>query len=222
MKALKLKRKKQESVRVLIIEDDVKVRDGLKWLVNDADGMKCVGAYGRMREGIEAVEELSPDVALVDIGLPDMSGIDGVKLIKQQFPQVQVLMVTVYSTDEMIFQALQAGAVGYILKKTSSEKILSAINDAYNGGAPMSNEIARRVLLFFQTQHKQKTDNIGLSDREIQVLKALVDGLTYKAIADSLYVSINTVRFHLRNIYAKLHVASRSEAIVKALKEKLI
>jgi len=221
MKKQRLKRT-TSGIRIIVVEDDSKVREGLRWLIDDNEGMVCVGAYGTMRAALEGVENNSPDVVLLDIGLPDMSGIEGVGLIKERFPHVQVLMVTVYSSDEMVFHALQAGAVGYILKKTSSEKIISAIVDAYNGGAPMSNEIARRVLQFFQQRPVDKVSQTELSQREIEVLKALVDGLTYKAIADSLFVSINTVRFHLRNIYAKLHVASRSEAIVKALKEKLI
>lgn len=222
MKKQRLKLKKSNDIRVVVVEDDVKVRNGLQWLINDSDGVNCVGACGTMHEALDAIDVAAPDVILLDIGLPDMSGIEGVRIIKQQFPHVQVLMVTVYSTDEMIFQALQAGAVGYILKKTSSDKIITAVVDAYNGGAPMSNEIARKVLRFFQDHHTSRSDRIELSQREAEVLKALVDGKTYKAIADFLFISINTVRFHLRNIYAKLHVVSRSEAIVKAIKEKLI
>ena len=222
MKKARTKVKKPDHIRVVVVEDDVKVRNGLQWLINDSENMSCVGACGTMGDALETIETSTPDVILLDIGLPDMSGIEGVRIIKQRYPHIQVLMVTVYSTDEMIFQALQAGAVGYILKKTSSEKIIAAIVDAYNGGAPMSNEIARRVLQFFQGHNPSQSSRVELSQREVEVLKALVDGKTYKAIADSLFVSINTVRFHLRNIYAKLHVVSRSEAIVKAIKEKLI
>jgi DNA-binding NarL/FixJ family response regulator len=227
MKSSKTDTDRSTVIRVVVVEDDKKVQESLKWIINEEEDMICAGAYGLMNAALHAMEEDVPDVVLLDIGLPDLSGIEGVRLIKQRFPNVQVLMVTIHSSDEMIFSALQGGAVGYILKTTSSDKIVSAIRDAYEGGAPMSNEIARRVLQFFSAAvssipEEKRSPDMQLSEREVQVLKALVDGLTYKAIASKLFISINTVRFHLQNIYAKLHVATRSEAIVKALKEKIV
>jgi len=209
------------AIRVAIIDDDIEIRNGLRWVIEHSPGFACTGAHGSCGDALAILEDDPPDVILMDIGLPEKSGIECVEIVKRRYPNIQCLMLTVHSDDEKIFQSLRQGAVGYLLKKTSPEALLAAIRDAYAGGAPMSTEVARKVLAYFQTQ---KADSLSstLSKRELEVLQALIDGYTYKAIADKLFVSVNTVSFHLRNIYAKLHVRSRAEAVAKAIKSGLV
>jgi DNA-binding NarL/FixJ family response regulator len=210
-----------QTIRVLIVDDDTEIRNGLRWVIDHSAGFVCVGAHGRFDDALATIEDDAPDVVLMDIGMPEKSGIECVEILKDKYPDIQCLMLTVHSDDEKIFQSLRVGAVGYMLKKTPSEALLAAIRDAYAGGAPMSTEVARKVLGYFQ---QQKNDKIfsSLSKRELDVLQALIDGYTYKAIADKLFVSTNTVSFHLRNIYAKLHVRSRAEAVAKAMRSGII
>jgi len=207
---------RDEHIRVAIVDDDTEIRDGLRWVIDHSDGFACTGAFRNCQEGLAHLEEDPPDVVLMDIGLPEVSGIECVRRMKERFPDLQILMLTVYSDDEKIFESLRAGAVGYLLKKTPSEKLLEAIRDASAGGAPMSSEVARKVLGYFRQPRSPKVVS-ALSDRESEVLEALMEGHSYKAIADRLFVSVHTVRFHLHNIYAKLHVSSRAEAVAKAL-----
>ncbi|HEY9166205.1 MAG TPA: response regulator transcription factor [Candidatus Kryptonia bacterium] len=208
-------------VHVAIVEDDDEIRNGLSWLLNHSEGFTCEAAYRNCSEVLRGVEENTPDVILMDIGLPGMSGIECVQMIKEQYPRVEVLMVTIYGDDEKVFQSIRNGAVGYILKNTSSERLLDAIRDAYHGGAPMSPEIARKVMGYFRVSDSSNL-TATLSKRELEVLQCLVDGHSYKAIADKLFISSHTVRFHLHNIYEKLHVRSRAELVAKAVKNKLI
>jgi len=210
-----------QTIRVLIVDDDAEIRNGLRWVIDHSAGFACVGAHGTFDEALATIEDEAPDVVLMDIGMPDKSGIECVEILKDKYPDIQCLMLTVHSDDEKIFQSLRVGAVGYMLKKTPPELLLAAIRDAYAGGAPMSTEVARKVLGYFQQQKNDKLST-SLSKRELAVLQALIDGYTYKAIADKLFVSTNTVSFHLRNIYAKLHVRSRAEAVAKALKSGII
>jgi len=207
----------QQTIRVLIVDDDAEIRNGLRWVIDHSAGFVCVGAHGRFDDALATIEDDAPDVVLMDIGMPEKNGIECVEILKEKYPDIQCLMLTVHSDDEKIFQSLRVGAVGYLLKKTPSEVLLEAIRDAYAGGAPMSTEVARKVLGYFQQQKNDKFST-PLSKRELEVLQALIEGYTYKAIADKLFVSTNTVSFHLRNIYAKLHVRSRAEAVAKALK----
>lgn len=209
---------------VAIVDDDVEIRDGLQWILKNSDGFICSGVYKNYHEAVAGLEKHTPDVVLMDIGLPGKSGIECVQELKVQFPEVQFIMQTVYADDEKIFESLRAGAVGYLLKKTPTTKVLQSISDAYNGGAPMSGEIARKVLHYFQTPKKKNILNeiSGLSEREIEVLKLLTEGHSYKIIADKLFVSVHTVRFHLHNIYEKLHVNSRAEAVAKVTREKTV
>lgn len=210
-----------KTITVAIVDDDEEIRTGLQWILDRTDGYSCVGTYRNGAEAAEGMERSLPDVVLMDIGLPGRSGIECVESLKQRHPGVQFVMQTVYADDEKIFQSLRAGAVGYLLKKTPTAKVLQAVSDAYDGGAPMSGEIARKVLTYFQRPAPAQHGH-GLSDREVEVLKALMDGHSYKAIADRLFVSVHTVRFHLHNIYEKLHVSSRAEAVAKVMKEKLV
>jgi DNA-binding NarL/FixJ family response regulator len=208
-------------IRVSIVEDDDEIRNGLCWLLNHSEGFACIGTSRNCAEILKSIEESTPDVILMDIGLPGKSGIECVQSLKEYFPRVEILMVTVHSDEEKVFQSIRNGAVGYILKNTSSEKLLDAIREAYRGGAPMSPEIARKVIGYFRG-----SDNVDLttplSEREIEVLQCLVDGHSYKSIAAKLYISVHTVRFHLHNIYEKLHVRSRAELVAKTVKNRLI
>ena len=206
-----------ETIRVLIVDDDDEIRKGLGWVIDHSPGFVCVGSHARFDDALATIEDDAPDVVLMDIGMPEKSGIECVEILKEQYPDIRCLMLTVHSDDEKIFQSLRVGAVGYLLKKTPSEALLEAVREVYAGGAPMSTEVARKVLSYFQQQKNDKLSS-SLSKRELEVLQALIDGYTYKVIADRLFVSTNTVSFHLRNIYAKLHVRSRAEAVAKAVK----
>jgi DNA-binding NarL/FixJ family response regulator len=208
-------------IRVSILDDDEEFREVLSKVLNKSDGFKCVGSYETCEQALTKIEEDLPDILLLDIEMPGKSGIESLKEIKSIFPTVEVMMLTVYSDSEKIFQSLRNGAVGYLLKKSPTEKLLEAIREAYDGGAPFSGEVARKVLQYFQTPSGPAYSSL-LSDREKEVLDALIEGHSTKAIAEKLFVSFHTIRFHLHNIYTKLHVNSRSEAVAKAIKNKII
>jgi len=206
---------------VAIVEDDEVQRNTLRWLIESSTEFSCSGAYASCEEALAGIRESLPDVVLMDIDLQGKSGIQGVRELKAEFPDLHIIMQTVYSDDEKIFESLRAGAVGYLLKKASTEKMLQAIREAYEGGAPMTGEVARKVMQFFQ-QPKQSKMEALLSERETEVLQELIRGHSYLAIAERLFISVNTVRFHVKNIYDKLHVKSRPEAIAKAIKERMV
>ena len=193
-------------------------------LIDGTSSYKCVGDYETCEDMFEEVEDLEPDVVLMDIDLPGMSGIEGIRKLRQIFHDLRILVLTVYDESDTVFQALCAGACGYMVKKTPPTRLLEAINEAFKGGSPMSSHIARKVVGFFQENDSlfKKREDISLTKREREVLTGLVDGNSYKAIANVLDISIDTVKFHFRNIYKKLHVHSQSEAVAKAIKEKLI
>jgi DNA-binding NarL/FixJ family response regulator len=210
-----------ETINVVIIEDNEQYRNGLIQLIDGTPGYACTGAFADCEKALPQICDLLPDVILMDIGLPGMSGIEGVKAIKPLFPEIEILMLTIYEDDDKVFQSLYAGASGYLLKKTPPAKILEAIEEIHAGGAPMSARIARRVLdVFHKKTPADEADQ--LSPREKDILKLLVEGLSHKAIAERLFISPHTVRTHLKNIYEKLHVHSKSEAAVKAVKDDLI
>lgn len=183
----------------------------------------CVGAYPDASNLDFKIEKGEPDVVLMDIDLPGINGIEATRKIKNNFPAVQVLIQSVFAEDEKVFEAICAGASGYLLKNTAPIKLLEALQEVHDGGSPMSASIARKVLSAFQ---KEKSKNIltdfNLTDREIQVLEFMVQGMSYKMIADACSITLDGVRFHARNIYEKLHVHSKSEAIIKALKHKIV
>ena len=211
-------------INVIIVEDNENIRNGLEMLIEGTEDYHCAGAFGDCESMLQEVENIMPDVVLMDIDLPGMSGIEGIKKLRQIYSDIRILVLTIYDEKETVFNALCAGACGYMVKKTPPVKLLDAINEAYKGGAPMSSHIARKVVDFFQkTNDINKSDeNIVLTSREKEVLSGLVDGKNYKAIADALFISVETVRFHFRNIYKKLHVHSQSEAVVKAIKQGLV
>jgi two-component system, NarL family, response regulator LiaR len=209
-------------IRVCIYEDLNDLRELLSETVRDVSELLLINAYPNAKNVIENTRRDKPDVILMDIQMPGMSGIEAVQLIKQKYPAIQILMQTVFEDNSRIFAAICAGASGYILKDSSPERYVSAIIDTYQGGSPMSPSIARKVLTMFKNQNQKVTDFIELTDSEQKVLELLVRGLSYKLIADELKISYPTVNFHLKNIYRKLHVNSATEAISLALQNKLV
>lgn len=211
-------------IKVVVVEDNNTIREGLKVLIDGTHGYSCVGSFPRCEPMLKNLEKLNPDVLLMDIGLPGMNGIEGIKQSKLILPDLTILVLTVYEENDLIFDALVAGACGYLVKKTPPIKLLEAIQEAYEGGAPMSSHIARKVIDFFKEKKQGSPSNSPylLTSREKEILSGLVEGNSFKTIADSLFISIETVRFHFRNIYKKLHVHSQSEAVAKAIKEGII
>lgn len=209
-------------IRVVVIEDLREVREGLVALINGTIGFRCVGSYGSMETALARIGDQLPDVILTDIGLPGMSGIEGIEILRERYPHVGILALTVYDNDEKVFEALCAGASGYLLKNTTPARLLDSIREAKTGGAPMSPEIAARVIRLFREFRPPETASYRLTPQETQLLKLLVEGHYKKTAAQAMGISINTVSFHLKNIYEKLQVHSKTEAVAKALRERLI
>lgn len=211
-------------IKVVITEDNNTIREGLAALINGTPGYSCVGTFSECESFLAKIPTLPADVVLMDIGLPGMSGIDGIVKAKKMRPELNILMLTVYEDSQTVFKALCAGACGYLVKKTPPARLLEAIKDANDGGAPMSSLIARQVIdVFKQTQGKQNDEkDAELSTREKEVLTSLSDGNNYQEIADRLFISVDTVRHHIKNIYRKLHVHSQSEAVAKAIRKGII
>lgn len=211
------------SIRIVLFDDNAIRRDGVKLLLDNSEGFICAGVFEDCSHLIENILQSEPDVILMDIDMPGMNGIEAVKILKTEFPQMPVMMQTVFDHDEKVFESILAGASGYLLKKTPPQKLLEAIKDLYEGGAPMTPEIAIKVLKFFREkeEHKKGTETL-LSEKEKEILSALVAGMSYKMIADKYNISYHTVNFHIRNIYKKLHVHSVSEAVAKAIKENIV
>jgi len=207
-------------IKIAIVEDNNTLRHSLESLLNRTDGMRCVLSLNNLLNVVAEVGKAMPDIILMDIGLPNITGIEGVRTVKTHFPAIQVLMFTVFDDDEKIFDAIRAGASGYLLKKTAPEEILQAIMDLYHGGAPMTASIARRVIQSFQAAPSSILEDFRLTTRENEILYSLIDGLSYKKIADKYCVSISTIRTHICNIYNKLHVNSKAEAVAKILGPK--
>ncbi len=211
---------KTNSIRVALIEDEKEVRQGLSYILNHTEGYTCVGQYCTYEEAFDALTE-PPDVLLSDIGLPGLSGVDGARAFKERFPSTAIVMLTVYRDDERIFRSIWAGATGYILKKEPPGRILDAIREVHAGGASMSSETARQVLEAFRKLIPDRSGPNVLTKREEEILQEIIQGNSYKSIADHLFLSVHTVRFHIRSIYEKLHVHSKSEAVAKALKDRI-
>ena len=210
------------TIRVSLIEDRAEIREGLSRLIGGSPGFEVTGVFGSMEEAISNIGLYAPDVALVDLGLPGMSGIEGIRVIRENHPNLQMLVLSVYEDDDRVFEALCAGASGYLLKKTPSGSLLAAIGEVMNGGAPMSPEIARKVLVFFREVQPAKSGQYHLTPHELRLLRLLVEGHNYKTAATELNVTVHAVSFHLRNVYEKLHVHSKSEAVAKALRDGLV
>jgi DNA-binding NarL/FixJ family response regulator len=209
-------------ISVAIIEDQRDTREGLSFLINSTDRFECRHVYGSMEAALDGLGSNPPRVALVDIGLPGMNGIDGVRILRERYPSIAPVLLTVYKDDDRIFQAVCAGACGYLLKKTSPARLLEAIKEIAEGGAVMSPEVAIRVVQLFRKTHTPEQASAGLSPQELRILKLLAEGHQNKTAAAELGISIHTVSFHLRAIYEKLHVHSRSEAVARAIRERLV
>ena len=201
-------------IRVSIVEDLAEIREGLVELVRSDRELLMVGSFEDAESAIHKLPDLQADIVVMDINLPGMSGIDCIKMVKEKCPATQFMMFTVYENDDKVLQAMQAGATGYLLKRTKPEQILESIKELNQGGSPMSSNIARKLLNIFLHEKKVAKKEV-LSDRENEVLQLLADGLLYKEIADRLYIGHGTVRQHLHNIYEKLHVHNRTEAVNK-------
>jgi len=204
-------------INVSIVEDDDEIRESLSILINGTPGFACISTFDNCEAAIATIPEDPPDVILMDIGLPGLSGIEGIRRIKTQLPDINILMLTVHGDSKKVFEALCAGACGYLIKDTPPARLLDAISEAHNGGAPMSTQIARMVVSSFKTN-----SHSDLTPREVEVLNQLCKGKSYRMIADTLFISEETVRRHIKNIYKKLEVSSKSEAVAKALKERLV
>ncbi len=206
----------------IILYDDVKVLlETMAFLLSNTPGFEVVGAFDNCETAPVDIEQLKPDVVLMDIDMPRLNGIEGVKLIRKHNTDVKIIMLTVFDDNKNVFDAIRFGANGYLLKKTSPAILVESIRDAYAGGAPMNAAIATQVLKMFAKLHHDGPD-YNLSDREKDVLKSLVDGNSYKMVAAELNISIDTVRTHIRGIYEKLQVNSKSEAVAKALKDNIV
>ncbi len=211
-----------ETIKVAIIEDVRSLREGFWMLIDGTPGFHCTASFRTMEEALEKIGFDLPDVVLVDVGLPGMNGIDGVRLLKDRYPNLTLLMLTVYDDDDRIFDALCAGACGYLLKKTPPARLLESLREASEGGSPMSPEVARRVVVLFREIRPPERADYQLTPHELRLLKLLVEGHNYKTAAAQLGVSFNTICFHIRHIYEKLQVHSKSEAVTKALRNRLI
>ena len=207
------------AITVSIIEDDRRVRESLAVLINGTENIRCVSTHASGEEALQEIVRKKPDVVLMDINLPGMSGIECVRKLKVQMPKLQILMLTMYEDDENVFQSLVAGASGYLVKRTSPAELLRAIGEVYSGASPMSGKIARTVVEYFRNLKTDSPQEQYLSKREEEILGLLAKGYRYKEIADALSISFETVRSHLKNIYDKLHVHSRTEAVVKYLRK---
>jgi DNA-binding NarL/FixJ family response regulator len=209
-----------KKISVVIVEDDQQIREGVSTLINSTDGFVLNGAFDNCQALLRNLDDILPSVFLMDISMPGMSGIECTAKIKSDYPEANIIMLTVYEDDAQIFDSLRAGASGYILKRTPLQEIIEAIKDVHSGGAPMTPSIAKRVLNFFN-ESIPKSNDYNLTQREKEILQKLVNGFSYKKIAETLFISLDTVRSHIKNIYQKLHVNSKSEAVAKALKNKL-
>jgi len=211
-----------EPIRVAIVEDDRPTREGLAVLINGTPGYRCVATYRSVEDTLRLIVRDAPDVLLLDINLPGMAGSEGVTLLKQLRPRMEILMLTVYAEQDKVFESICNGACGYLLKETPPARLLEAISEAHGGGSPMSPEIARKVVTLFQKTGPVEKLEEGLTPQEVRLLKLLSEGHSYRTAADRLNISPNTVRDYIRTIYEKLHVHSKSEAVTKALRNRII
>jgi DNA-binding NarL/FixJ family response regulator len=212
-----------KSIRIAIFDDNTQLRESLFNLLEASEGFICAGTFANCERVLQNIQEAKPDVVLMDIEMPVVSGIDAVKIIKERFPETKILMQTIFEEDDKVFQSICNGAEGYILKNTPPDEILASLREIHEGGAPMTPAIALKVLrMFKQNLSGEPDDSFHLSSREKEILKYLVEGMSYKMIANSCFITLETVSGHIKNIYKKLQVHSKSEAVVKAVKSKIV
>ena len=210
-------------IKVAIFEDNRSLREGLAAMIGGTPGFECVGAFPNCNNLLKNISQAKPDVILMDIEMPGINGIEAVALIKEELPEIKILMETIFDDDEKIFNSICAGAEGYILKHTTPSEIMEAITEIHEGGSPMTPSIANRVLkMVKQRPEPGIKESFDLSAREKEILTCLVKGMSYKMIADTCFISIETVNVHIRNIYKKLHVHSKSEAVAKAIRGRIV
>lgn len=210
-------------IRVVIFEDNRSLREGLAAMIGGTSGFECAGAFPNCNNLLKNISQAKPDVVLMDIEMPGMNGIEAVSMIKEEFPDVKILMETIFDDDEKIFNSICAGAEGYILKHTTPADIMEAIKEIHEGGSPMTPSIANRVLKMVKVKPNGfAKESFDLSAREKEILTCLVKGMSYKMVADTCYISIETVNVHVKNIYKKLQVHSKSEAVAKAIKGRIV
>lgn len=209
-------------VSVGLVEDVKHIREGLALLIGSAPGFVMSGSWGTMEAAVAAIERRPPDLLLSDLGLPGMSGAEGIRYLKERYPALQVMVLTVYADDEHIFEAICAGASGYLLKDTPPARILAALSELHGGGAPMTPEVARRAIEMFRKVAPPRGAEHDLTPRELELLTLLSEGHSYKTAAAAMELSLDTVRFHIRHVYEKLHVHSKSEAVTLALRRKIL
>lgn len=209
-------------IRVALVEDDAATRDGLRWLIATTDGFRCVGAFPTVETALGGLEAEPPDVLLLDIHLPGMLGSEAVPLLRKRYPQMQVVMLTVYANEDKVFESLRNGACGYVLKKTPPAELMEAVRDAHGGGSPMSSEIARKVIEALRRSPSSPAPESQLTPQEVRLLELLAEGYSYQGAGARMNVSLNTVRNYVRSVYEKLQVSTRSEAVSKALRGRLI
>jgi DNA-binding NarL/FixJ family response regulator len=215
-------KKTAEKIKVIIFEDNRHLRESLQILLSSSLQFECTGAFADTRNALAVVNNLMPDVIIMDIEMPIMNGIDTTRLIKQKFRDIPILILTIFGDSEKIFQALQAGGSGYLLKNSTPDEILNGVMEVYNGGSALSPAVAKKMVQFFQTVVPAQQNDYNLTPKEKELLQHLVDGKSYKMIADVMQVALETVKSHVKNVYRKLHVSSSNEAIAKALKQKIV
>ncbi len=208
-------------INVSIIEDHPDFRKGLMYLLDASDDFNCIDSFISAEDGIANISE-NTDILLLDINLPEMSGIEAIPILKSKYPDIKILMLTIFDDDNTIIEAILAGADGYLLKKSSPDKLLTSLKECRGGGSPMTASIAKRVLTLFKKYIPNQQDDYSLTTRELEILNLLVEGMSNASIAKRLFISIQTVRNHIRHIYEKLQVHSKSQAVVKAIREGLV
>lgn len=209
-------------IKLLIYEDNPQLREGLTMLINGSDGFEVLASFKNCNNVLQEIKTYKPDVILMDIDMPGTNGIEGLKQIRLVDSEIKILMLTVFDDNKNVFEAISNGANGYVLKKTPPARLLEYIQEASTGGAPMTSSIATQVLKMFSSLHNEKGEDYNLSEREKQVLSLLVNGYSYKMISAEMFIAIDTVRSHIKKIYEKLHVNSKSEAVAKAFKDKIV
>jgi len=211
-----------QKIKIVIFEDNKHLRESLQLLIASSGKFECIGSFADTRNVINVISKTMPDIIITDIEMPVMDGIHATALIKSKFPEIPVLILTVFDDSERIFQSLKAGGNGYLLKNSSPDEIINALMEVHNGGSALSPAVARKVIQFFQTNAQAQQNDYHLTQKEKELLQHLVQGMSYKMIADAMLISFETVKSHIKNVYKKLHVSSNSEAVAKALQHKIV